>query len=204
MTAVTAPIGVLLAGGLARRIGGGDKPLRPLAGKTLLDHAIARVRPQVRRLIVNANGAPDRFAPWGLPVVADPVPDNPGPLAGVLAGMTWARQNAPDCADLLSVPADTPFLPIDLVACLAAARLQAAMPIACAASAGRRHPVVALWPIALADDLAASLAEGVRKIDDFFARHGVAVAAFSGQPDPFFNVNRAEDLQEAERLLSGG
>ncbi|MBV9734308.1 MAG: molybdenum cofactor guanylyltransferase MobA [Acidisphaera sp.] len=203
MTAEPGPVAVLLAGGLARRIGGGDKPLRVLAGRTLLDHAVGRMRPQVRAIVVNANGDPERFAAWRLPVVADPVPENPGPLAGVLAGMMWVRENAPDCADVVSVPTDTPFLPGDLVARLEAARRQGSVPIACAGSGGRRHPVVALWPVRLADDLAASLAAGLRKIEDFSARHGVAVANFSDQPDPFFNVNRPEDLAQAARLLAG-
>ncbi|MBN8892051.1 MAG: molybdenum cofactor guanylyltransferase MobA [Rhodospirillales bacterium 70-18] len=197
------PIGVLLAGGLARRMGGGDKPLRLLGGRPLLDHAIARIAPQCRALVLNANGPPERFAAWGLPVVADPLPDFPGPLAGVLAGMRWAAAHHPNATDVLSAPTDTPFLPADLATRLAEARTRAGTPIACASSAGRTHPVVALWPVALADALEADLRAGMRKIDAWTARHGVAEAAFPATPfDPFFNVNTQEDLAEAERLAA--
>ena len=184
------PIGVLLAGGLARRMGGGDKPLRLLGGRPLLDHAIARIAPQCRALVLNANGPPERFAAWGLPVVADPLPDFPGPLAGVLAGMRWAAAHHPNAT-------------ADLATRLAEARTRAGTPIACASSAGRTHPVVALWPVALADALEADLRAGMRKIDAWTARHGVAEAAFPATPfDPFFNVNTQEDLAEAERLAA--
>ena len=194
------PVAVLLAGGLARRMGGGDKPLRTLAGRPLLDHVLDRLRPQVRAIALNANGDPARFAAWTLPVIADTLADNPGPLAGVLAGMRWAASMG--AADMVSVPTDTPFLPRDLVTRLAAARHAAAVPIACAASGGRTHPVAALWPVALADALEAALAGGMRRIDRWTAEHGVAVAAFDEGPfDPFFNVNSPEDLAEAERLL---
>lgn len=195
---------VLLAGGLARRLGGGDKPLRTIGGRVLLDHVIERISPQVEAMALNANGDPARFARWGLPVIADTLPDNPGPLAGVLAGMRWAA--AAGAVDLLSVPTDTPFLPRDLVARLHAARDGAGRPIACAASRGRTHPVVALWPVSLADALEAALRSGTRKIDAWTATVGIADAAFddtavdAGGGDPFFNVNRAEDLAEAERL----
>ncbi|MCW3474027.1 molybdenum cofactor guanylyltransferase MobA [Limobrevibacterium gyesilva] len=196
------PVAVLLAGGLARRMGGGDKPLRLLHGRPLLDHVIDRITPQVCAVVLNANGDPERFRPWGLPVVADPLPDFPGPLAGVLAGMRWARAQYPGARDVLSVPTDTPFLPADLVTRLQAARVASGQPIACAASAGRTHPVVALWPVALADALEASLLAGMRRIDAWTAQHGVAEAAFDDAPyDPFFNVNRPEELEEADRLL---
>jgi molybdopterin-guanine dinucleotide biosynthesis protein A len=195
-------VGVVLAGGLARRLGGGDKPLRMLAGATLLDHALARIRPQVSAIVLNANGDPSRFAAWDLPVVPDPVADTPGPLAGVLAGMLWARAHRPGAEDVLSVPSDTPFLPRDLLARLSAARADGAA-IACAASGGRSHPVVGLWPVRLADALARALADGERKVETWAARHGLAVAAFdAGPPDPFFNVNTQEDLHEAARLLA--
>ena len=202
---------VLLAGGLARRMGGGDKALRTLAGRPLLDYVIERIRSQVGAMVLNANGDAARFAAWGLPVVADPLPDFPGPLAGVLAGMRWAAARraaargavARGAAMLLSVPTDTPFLPPDLVERLAAARSSAGVPIACAASGGRTHPVAALWPIALADALEAALRAGERKIDAWTARYGVAEAAFDDAGgDPFFNVNRPEELAEAERQLA--
>jgi molybdopterin-guanine dinucleotide biosynthesis protein A len=200
MSDKAGPVAVLLAGGLARRMGGGDKPLRLLHGRTLLDHAIARIRPQVSALVLNVNGDPARFAAWGLPVVPDPLPDFPGPLAGVLAGMRWAAANRPEVADVLSVPTDTPFLPPDLVSRLQAARLASLRPIACAISGGRTHPVIALWPVSLADALEQALLSGMRKIDAWTAQYGVAEAAFDDAPeDPFFNVNRPEDLVEAER-----
>ncbi len=199
-------VAVLLAGGLARRMGGGDKPLRRLAGRPLLDHVIDRARPQVRALVLNANGDPARFAAWGLPVVADTVPDHPGPLAGVLAGMRWARRAHPGAACLLSLPTDTPFLPRDLVARLHAALAgDGAARIACAASGGRVHPVVALWPVALADRLEADVRAGARRVFEWAARHGIAEAEFdAADGDPFYNVNVAEDLAAAEAVSRRG
>ena len=192
-----AAIAVLLAGGLARRMGGGDKGERLLAGRSLLAHAIARIGPQVAGMVLNANGNAARLSAYGLPVVADPLPDFPGPLAGILAGMRFAARHYPGAAQIVSVPADTPFLPRDLVA-----RLQAGAPLAVATSDRRTHPVVGLWPVALADDLEAALRAGQRKIDAWTARHGVVEIAFPTDPiDPFFNINTAADLAEAERLL---
>ncbi len=196
------PVAVLLAGGLARRMGGGDKPLCRLGGRPLLDHVRDRIRPQVRALALNANGDPARFAAWGLPVLPDPLPGNLGPLAGVLAGMRWAQ--AIGAADLLSVPTDTPFLPAELVPRLDAARQVAGVPIACAASLGRTHPVAALWPTALADALEAALHQGMRRIDRWTERQGVIAASFDETGyDPFFNVNSPDELAAAERLLAG-
>ena len=197
-------VAVLLAGGQGSRMAvdgqGTDKPLRRLAGRTLLAHAIERMRPQVDAMVLNANGDPARFAAFGLEVVADDVPDQPGPLAGILAGLRWARRQG--ASDVLSVATDTPFLPADLVARLQAARAAAGMPLACAGSGGWTHPVIGLWPVALADALEADLRAGHRKIDAWTARHGVAVADFATTPfDPFFNVNRPADLVEAERVL---
>jgi molybdopterin-guanine dinucleotide biosynthesis protein A len=167
----------------------------------LLDYVLERIRPQVRAMVLNANGDAARFAPWGLPVVADPLPDFPGPLAGVLAGMRWAA--ARGAATLLSVPTDTPFLPGDLVARLEASRAAAGVSMACAVSGGRTHPVAAVWPVALADELEAALRSGERKIDAWTVRYGVAEAAFDdADGDPFFNVNRPEELAEAERRLA--
>jgi molybdopterin-guanine dinucleotide biosynthesis protein A len=196
---------VLLAGGQGSRMAvdgqGPDKPLRLLGGRTLLDHAIGRVSPQVDAMVLNANGDGLRFASWGLEVVADAVPNHPGPLAGILAGMRWAA--ARGFADVLSVATDTPFLPRDLVARLVAARAEAGVPMACAASGGWTHPVIGLWPVSLADALEADLRAGMRKIDVWTALHGVAHAEFATVPfDPFFNVNRPGDLAEAELLLS--
>lgn len=199
------PAGVLLAGGLARRMGGGDKPLLRLQGRPLLDHAIARIRPQVCALVLNANGDPARFAQWGLPVIADPLPGHPGPLAGVLAGMRWTQANHPQCSDVLSVPTDTPFLPLDLVQRLREGRAARRLPIACAASGGRTHPVVALWPVSLADELESALLAGMRKIDAWTAQFGVAAVAFEdGGGDSFFNVNNPDELADAELLAARG
>jgi molybdopterin-guanine dinucleotide biosynthesis protein A len=198
------PVVVVLAGGLARRMGGGDKALRPLGDATLLDHVLARLAGQTDRVVLNANGDPARFARFPLPVVADPFPDYPGPLAGILAGMEWAATNAPDGTDIVSVPADSPFLPCDLVARLLAARAAADADLACAASLGQAHPVAALWPVRLAPLLRAALLDGTRRIDAWTARFRLVQVPFDADPiDPFFNANRPEDLAEAETLLHG-
>lgn len=196
-------VGVLLAGGQSRRMGGGDKALRRLGGVTLLDRAIARLRPQVGALLLNANGDPARFTSFGVPVVADSVPGFAGPLAGVLAGLDWAAAHQPDCTDVVSVATDAPFLPEDLVARLTAARDRAAADLACAASGGRSHPVFGLWPVRLREDLRrAVIEEGVRKVDQWTARHRLVTVSFADQPvDPFFNANRPEDLETAASLL---
>jgi molybdenum cofactor guanylyltransferase len=191
---------LLLAGGLATRMGGGDKGLRQIAGRTLLDHVLDRVRPQTDLLLLNANGDPARFAAYGLTVVADTLPGNQGPLAGVLAGLEWLAAHAPDAADLVTVPTDTPFLPRDLVARLLAARAGAGTELACAASGGRDHPVVGLWPVRFAVELRrAMLEDGTRGVRHWTARYSVALADFAAEPvDPFLNVNRPEDLAVAE------
>lgn len=195
-------LGVVLAGGLARRMGGGDKPLRMLGGRPMLDHALCRLLPQVAAVLINANGDPARFAGYGLPVVADSMPDHPGPLAGILAALDWAAAARPDLAWVVSVPGDSPFIPADLVTRLHAAREAAGVPLACARSAGQAHPPVGLWPVALREDLRAALAAGERKIDRWTARHGCAHADWPDSPvDPFFNANAPEDLAAAERLL---
>lgn len=197
-------VGVLLAGGRARRMGGGDKCLLPLAGQPMLAHVIARLRPQLDRLILNANGDPARFAAFGLPVVPDAVDGFAGPLAGVLTGLLWARAHAPDATWLASVATDVPFVPRDLVARLRAAADRGGAAIARAASEGRGHPVIALWSLDLAEDLRRALIEeGVRKVDGWTARHRVATVEFLAEPlDPFFNVNAPADLAEAERLIA--
>jgi len=203
MTSHPPTLGVLLAGGLARRMGGGDKPLRTIGGRTIVERVIARLAPQCSALIVNANGDPARFAATGLPVVADGVPDFAGPLAGILAGLDWTARHRPDVEWVSSAAADSPFLPHDLVARLHAARATAGVPLACAESGGQPHPVNALWPVALREDLRHALVvEDLRKIDRWTARHGIALASWPAEPvDPFFNANRPEDLVEAERLL---
>jgi molybdopterin-guanine dinucleotide biosynthesis protein A len=198
------PLGLVLAGGLARRMGGGDKLRIRIGGKTILDRVLARMTPQCERLIVNANGDPARFADTGLPVVADSVPDFAGPLAGILAGLDWAAAHAPGTGDVVSVPGDCPFLPTDLVARLMAARTDAGTPLACARSGDWRHPVAGLWPVALREDLRQALTvDGLHKIEIWTARHGVAIADWPDQPvDPFFNVNTPEDMAAAERAAA--
>src|SRR5262245_16339812 len=155
--------GLLLAGGLSRRMGGGDKCLRPLAGKPMLAHVIDRLRPQVGALVLNANGDPARFAPYGLPVVADPIEGFAGPLAGVLAGLQWSAAHLPKARWIASVSTDAPFLPADLVPRFLAAVEGRPETIALAASGGALHPVIGLWPAALAGDLEGALRQGVRK-----------------------------------------
>ena len=198
-------VGLLLAGGLSRRMGGGDKSLRLLGGRSILERVVERLRPQVAALVINANGDPARFARFGLPVVADSVPDFAGPLAGVLAGLDWAAEHRPDCAAVVSVATDAPFIPRNLVERLAEGAREAAEPLACAASQGRAHPVFGLWPVRLREDLRrALLADGVRKVDVFTARHGLATVPFAAEPvDPFFNANEPKDLAAAETLLAG-
>jgi molybdopterin-guanine dinucleotide biosynthesis protein A len=195
---------IILAGGRAARIGGGDKGLRPLGGRPILARIIDILRPQVGSMLLNANGDPARFAAFGLPVVADDLPDHPGPLAGILAGLDWIARNEPgaDCA--LVVSTDCPFLPADLVQRLAAARSGA--DIVLAASAGQAHPVIGLWRVGLRGDLRQALTvEGIRKVETFCDRHRRRELNFpTGSCDPFFNVNTAEDLAAAESMLAAG
>lgn len=197
-------VGVLLAGGQARRMGGGDKCLRSLAGKPILAHVIERIAPQVDSLVLNANGDPARFAAFDLPVLPDVVGDFAGPLAGVLTGMEWVAENRPDCPWIVTIATDTPFLPADLVTAMTAAREKERAELACAVSNGRTHPVFGLWPVALAAALRkAMVEEDIRKVDRFTGRYRLAEAVFPTAPfDPFFNTNRPEDLEEAERLLA--
>jgi molybdenum cofactor guanylyltransferase len=194
--------GILLAGGLAQRMGGGDKPMRRVAGRSILERALARLRPQCEPLIINANGDPARFAGFGLPVVADSVADFPGPLAGILAGLDWVAANRPDATWMLSAAADCPFLPRDLVARLHKARTEQNAQIAVAASGGQSHHVIGLWSVALRKELRhAFTAEGIRKVERWAARHRLATVTWPTEPlDPFFNANTVEDLAEAERL----
>lgn len=201
-------VGVLLAGGRARRMGGGDKCLLPLAGRHLLDHVIERLRPQVSELVLNANGDPTRFADFDLPVAADPLEGFAGPLAGVLAGLRWAGANRPDARWIGTAATDTPFFPRNLMARLIDATDGAYPAIALAASDGRLHPVFGLWPTALAEDLGQALETGTRKVLDWTDRHTTVSAAFpmldagAEKLDPFYNVNRPADLAEAGELLA--
>jgi len=196
-------LGAILAGGLARRMGGADKARIRIGGATILERVLARLRPQCARLVLNANDA-GRFVDAGLLVVADSVPDFPGPLAGILAALDLAAAQTPEIAWLLSAPSDCPFLPRDLVARLHRARRDSGTMIACAASSGRRHPVIALWPVALRDDLRKVLArEGTRSVGEWSARYTLAVAEWQTVPvDPFFNVNTPDDVAEAARLAA--
>jgi molybdopterin-guanine dinucleotide biosynthesis protein A len=202
MTTFAQPLGLVLAGGLARRMGGGDKARIRVGGVTILERVLARMKPQCNELILNANGDPARFADSGLTVVADSVPDFAGPLAGILAGLDWAAANRPQIVDVASVPGDCPFLPHDLVARLSAARAAAGTPLACARSGDWRHPVVGLWPVRLREDLRHALVvEDLHKIEIWTGRHGIAVADWPILPvDPFFNVNTPEDAAAAERM----
>jgi molybdopterin-guanine dinucleotide biosynthesis protein A len=195
------PAGVILAGGRATRLGGGDKALRVCGGRTLLDHVIASLSPQTSGLVLNANGDPTRFARWKLPVVPDPLPGQPGPLAGILAGMLWVSQNC-EARDIITVPTDVPFVPRDLVQRLINAREAADMEIACAASSGRMHPVIGLFPVRLADDLSRAIQNGQHRVRDWVSAHGTALAHYDAEPDPFFNVNDDADLAEAARRLA--
>lgn len=203
-------VGVILAGGLGRRMGGGDKPLMTLRGRPMLDRVIERLAPQVDKLVLNANGDPARFAQYGLPVVADTIEGFAGPLAGLHAGMRWAQTNAPESRFIISAAADTPFFPADLVARLADAAASAEDTIALAASPNGTHPVFGRWPVALADDLDALLNSGetgkILAFADRYIRLNVPfdeIALEGGRSiDPFFNVNTPEEAAQAEEIAA--
>jgi len=197
-------VGLLLAGGQSRRMGGGDKALRMLGGTTLLDRVIERLRPQVDALLLNANGDPSRFARFALPVVPDSIPGFAGPLAGVLAGLDWAAAQGPDYMYIVSVATDAPFLPDDLVMRLTNGLMEAGSDLACAASGGRVHPVFGLWPVRLREDLRRAMVDDeIRKVDLWTARHRLMTVTFADMPvDPFFNANRPEDFEAAASLLT--
>jgi molybdopterin-guanine dinucleotide biosynthesis protein A len=201
---VPPTLGLVLAGGLARRMGGGDKALIEIGGVTILDRVLACLSGQCAGLLINANGDPERFADTGLPVVPDSVPDFAGPLAGVLAGLDWLAGQRNGIEWMVSTPGDCPFLPDDLVARLHEARRAQGKPLACARSGQWRHPVVGLWPVALRDDLRrALLEEGLHKIEIWTGRHGIAIADWPVEPiDPFFNVNRPDDIAAAQRIAA--
>ncbi len=195
--------GVILAGGLARRMGGRPKALIELDGKPLAAHALERLAPQAGAVALNANADGERLAALGAPVIRDTVEGFAGPLAGVLAGMLWARKAAPEARWLVSVAVDTPFFPADLAARFIEVVTESDAQMAVAASNGRAHPVFGLWPIAMAEELQAALVkEGLRKIDLFTARYRLVQVDFGhGRDDPFFNINRPEDLQQAQRRI---
>ena len=199
---MTDPAGVILAGGRATRMGGGDKGLRHLGDRRLIDHVIDRLAPQCAALAINANGDPARFAEFGLPVLADSLPDHPGPLAGVLAGLDWGA--AEGHAAIVTAAADTPFFPRDLARRLAAAAGPSGLALAASRDAeGKlwRHPTFGLWPVALREDLRSALRGGLRKIVLWTDAHGAGLAEFPATPfDPFFNVNTPEDIARAEDM----
>ena len=200
---MSLPPAVILAGGLSTRMGGGNKGLRLLAGETLLTRVIARMRPQCGAIAINANGGPELFEAYGLPVIADGFSGFPGPLAGILAGMDWAAAQGFD--SVVSVSVDTPFLPGDLVHRLREARGRSGLVIA--ASPGRDgrlrdHPTCGLWPVSLASDLRAALESGQHRAGQFAAAYRPGRAVFDSHPiDPFMNLNTPEDLVRAARYL---
>src|SRR5208337_3845557 len=196
-------LGLILNGGLARRLGGADKGLVPLAGRPMLAHVIARLRTQCGAIAISANGDPTRFQGFGLPVLPDDPPASAGPLAGVLAGLEYCARSGGRLTHVASLPADAPFAPEDFVARLHERRRQAGAEIAVAASGGRVHHVAALWPVELAAQLRRALVdEGLRRVESFAQRFSVAVVEWAVEPmDPFFNVNTQEELARAEALL---
>lgn len=202
-TTTDATAGILLAGGRASRMGG-DKPLLYLGGIPLLARVIAVLRPQCDAMLVSANGDPARFAEFGLPVIADALPDFAGPLAGILAGLDFIAAYLPEVRYALSVATDTPFLPSDLLPRLHQAREKEGADIARACSGDRSHFAVALWPVSIREDLRRALVQdGVRKIERFQERHRIAQAEWPAAPlDPFLNINTSADLAAAERLIA--
>jgi molybdopterin-guanine dinucleotide biosynthesis protein A len=197
------PAGVILAGGLSRRMGGGNKALRVLAGRTLLSRVIERLAPQCGPLAINANGEAETFGEYDLPVIADGFSGFAGPLAGVLAGMDWAAGQG--AGSVVSVSVDTPFIPEDLVWRLLDARGRSGVAVAASPDPQgllRDHPTCALWPVALRDDLHAALESGLHRIGQFAASYDPGRAVFDSRVmDPFLNLNTPEDLARAERLL---
>ncbi|MGH6832468.1 MAG: molybdenum cofactor guanylyltransferase MobA [Methyloceanibacter sp.] len=200
-------VGVLLAGGRSSRMGGGDKCLRLLGGKPILAHIIERLRPQVSDIVINANGDESRFARFGLPVVADSVAGFAGPLAGIHAGLEWIKANRRGSSYGVTVATDIPFFPLDLVQRFLAEPADRPSLLVARSDAGT-HPVVGLWPVALAGDIERSLQQGMRKVGGWTEQHGAVEISFppveiGGRSiDPFFNINRPEDLAEAEALVT--
>ncbi|HRK19436.1 MAG TPA: molybdenum cofactor guanylyltransferase MobA [Hyphomicrobiaceae bacterium] len=207
---------VILAGGLSRRmfVSGSatdvaDKALLQLGGETMLDRVLRRIKPQVSHVVLNANGDPARFAALRVPVIPDPVGGYVGPLAGILAGMRWARANDPRTTHIVTVSSDVPFLPLDLVTRLATVAAGRPDAVVLAASSGETHSVIGCWPVAHEADLAARLAAGDRKVVDWARRHGVETVSFRPvrigrtDVDPFFNANTPDELAEARRIVEG-
>ena len=190
--------GLILAGGRATRMGGRNKAEIDLAGQTLLARAAARARPQVGRLLLNANRDHALFARYGLPILADTIGDHWGPLAGILAGLDYLRDTWPQIGWLASFPTDSPFFPTDLVAKLAEAVSGREMAMA-TSRGGQPEPVFSLWPVSMADELRRALGNGVRKVEDFARQHRLATVDFPAEA--FFNVNSPQDLQEAVKRL---
>ena len=203
------PIGVILAGGQASRMGmdktGGDKGLLLLEGTSLLSRVVQRLQPQVGALVLNANGDPARFSSFELPVISDSVEGYAGPLAGVLAGMDWAFERGH--THIVTAAADTPFFPSNLVEKLHQAQEEQKKPIALAATPHPakgllRQPTFGLWPVDLREDLRRALNDGIRKIVQWTDRHGTALASFEFEEnDPFFNVNTPQDMLRAQEIL---
>jgi molybdenum cofactor guanylyltransferase len=208
MSLPPSALGVILAGGLSRRMGGNDKALLTLEGRTLLEHVAERLAPQCKSVILNANGDPSRFGKVHLPIVPDSVADRPGPLAGILAALEWCAVHRPDISWVVSAPADTPFIPKDLVMRLHKAlhetrKSETRKPIAYATSGSQAHFAVGLWSVSLRRDLRQALIQqGTRSIRDWLRRHDHAEAAWPAGPfDPFFNINTPEDLERAKVLV---
>lgn len=202
MSAETRPLGLVLAGGRARRMGGGDKTRVMVAGRTILERTAERLGPQCRGLLLSVAAFPHP-APDAFIAVTDDIVDG-GPLAGILAGLDWAAAHLPNVATLVTVSGDCPFIPADLVSRLEDARRGGRKPLACARSGNWMHPVIGLWPVDLRHGLRHALtAEKLRKVEAFMARHGVAVAEWPAEPvDPFFNVNTPADAARAEALAA--
>ncbi len=196
--------GIIVAGGQARRLGGVDKALLAVGGEPILTRLARRLAPQCAGLALNANGDPARFAGFGLAVVADDIAGFAGPLAGVLAGMDYVAANFADISEIVTVPADTPFIPRDLVKRLRDARGEAGADIAVARSGERDHHAVALWPVTLRGELRRALVEEeLRKVAAFIERFKHVAAEWPTEPnDPFFNVNRPEDVERAEAMAA--
>jgi molybdopterin-guanine dinucleotide biosynthesis protein A len=194
---------VILAGGLARRMGNIDKAMVKLDSQPLLNRVLERMAPQVSNVIINANGDPARFSQWKLPVVADTISEFPGPLAGVLAAMEWAKEHQPQCKWIASVPVDTPFVPQDLIARFYSTVTDNDADLTCAKSDGRAHPVVGLWPVRLAENLREAMVdENLRKVDLWTGRFKLIHTEFETDPiDPFININRPEDIEKAKQIL---
>ncbi|CAA7616630.1 putative bifunctional molybdopterin-guanine dinucleotide biosynthesis protein MobA/MobB [Candidatus Terasakiella magnetica] len=205
MTDTPLIAGLILAGGLSRRMGGGDKALIEVEGQSFLDRSIERLSPQVGPMILNANGDPDRFAHFTLPVVPDVVEGYAGPLVGVLTGLEWLRDHTLGVEWMVSIAADTPLFPLDLVQRLRTAVMAEGAEIAVACTNGQAHPVFALWPVALAGELRRAVVdEGIRKIDQWTDRYRVARVEWPARPcDPFFNVNTPEDVARLRMILDG-